>query len=305
MVLHRHFHEVVFPDGGILGIVSPSASSWHSKGHHLHSSFSGDSDDKDAPEGTNKAHSEAWLRASPPVQEYSSNLQKEVNALQSKWRDGITKLFHNYEEVHGLDQSRQEGWLKHKSNLQRSCEKLRDAIDRITEAKAVCEKAQMDEGSGLPALFKVSAKDPKRFKSLGPIKGCVRVNAETGETQYANCTCETGNLGSGCLDAVSMGGNTLSCSHILNKELANLPLADYFKDGGACRINSREPWNAPIVPKDVFVQMAEASKMSIGIDATAFLSLVPQCAALCRHHRVAQKHSRGDLISFLATAHDI
>jgi len=245
---------------------------------------------KDHPE--NLANSETFLRASPQIQQRVADLQKGIDEMQSKWRDGIMQFDGAYQHVHDTNVARMSSWMEQRTRLQRSCEKLRDALDRIMEAKEMCTRMQGEE---LAALFRIKAKDPKRFARFGDIKGCIRQNIETGEFEPEKCECIAGTENTGCLDAVGNVGNTLSCTHILNYRLPNMPLADFFKDGGACRVNSKEAWNDPIVAKEAFGS-TDLKKQSID-QVTNVLSVLPQCIPMSQTTLPSRTNSQGKLAS--------
>lgn len=192
---------------------------------------------------------EKYKLQSPPVKEAFEQMQQNIQDATSDWRRGFIKLDESYEQVHDLNGQRMKKWEQYKNKLQSSCERLRDALDGLYEAKGMCAMMQDQE---LPTLFKVKGNEPKRFKRFGKIKGCVRQDPETGLFTPAECECIAGNEMAGCVDSVGSMGNTLSCTHILEKELPNLPMGSYFEAGGACRINSDDPWNLPIISKDKF-----------------------------------------------------
>lgn len=244
---------------------------------------------------------EKFKASSPQVKEYVIKLQEDINNLQAKWRDGYIRFDKNYHTVHDAHVARGLAWEEHRTRLQRSCEKLRDSLDRINEAKEMCTRMQGEE---MPALFRLKAKDPVRFKRFGDIKGCLRQNFETGQYETANCECIAGTEQSGCTDAVGNVGNTLSCSHILNDQIPNMPLADFFKDGGACRVNNKEAWNDPIVSKKAFGPMMGVDEQAICPEAVNAMSVMPQCVSMLQRDTPCKRghRSQRDLGSFFVAA---
>lgn len=222
---------------------------------------------------------ETFKAHTPEVQARVMKLQENITEMQSKWHAGLGRYDAAYGNVHERHVERMKDWEVLRTRLERKCDSLRDAVDRLTEAKEMCSRMQGEE---LPALFKSKAKDPDRFARFGDIQGCVRQDLDTGQFVPEKCECVAGTEKAGCTDAVGLIGNTLSCSHILNKKLPEMPVADFFKDGGACRINSSEPWNDAIVNKseftDYLLQNREVvNKASIGMLASSAMSVLPQC----------------------------
>lgn len=286
------------------------------RGHHRASSFAegAEPDQVDAEKdsaGTGSQDkrelSEFYKAQSPDVQAYVTKVQDNILQMQSKWTDGLVRYDDSYQQMKTSNTARMEDWEVLKTRLQRKCESLRDAVDRLSEAKAMCARMQGEE---LPALFKIKAKDPDRVARFGDIQGCVRQDIETGEFVPEKCECVMGTEKAGCLDSIGNTANTLSCSHILNYRMPNMPLAEFFKEGGACEINSKEAWNDPIVHPNDFKNKSGSidddgvggiatTQSSVGPVATNTLSVMPQCISLLRRSSRGKPTSREELRAFL------
>lgn len=221
--------------------------------------------------------SENYKRASEPVQKFITKEQEDIVQMQKTWREKLIAYDNSYTKLHNTGLARMNAWEVGRTRLERECNKLRDKLDQLMEAKELCARMQDEE---LPAMFTVKAKDPARFRRFGDIKGCVHKNLETGAFEKAPCECIDGTEKLGCKDSVGNIYNTLSCSHILNKLVPSQPFASYFAEGGACRINSKEAWNDGIVDKSVFEKSATLHKESIDLGVTDVLSVAPQCVHL-------------------------
>lgn len=213
---------------------------------------------------------------SPPVQEYAKELQTIIDGDQAKWREGLMGFEAAYNKVHKAQKERMDMYEKLGTRLQRTCEKMRDGLDRLLEAKEMCMRMQEQE---LPAMFKIKAKDPKRFKRFGKISGCVRLDPDTGLYSANKCECLAGLLSTGCVDAVGKVGNTLSCTHILETELPALPMAQFFQDGGECSIKNNEAWNDAIIGRHAFDHKPPTQQSVMGPEAVSVVSVLLQGAA--------------------------
>lgn len=221
---------------------------------------------------------ESFKAASPAVREVMAHMQENITNTQNAWRDSFVKFDDAYRNLHSVNAGRMAAWETQKAKLTSACEKLRDSMERLHAAKAMC--AQM-QGEELAQLFKVKGTEPKRFHRFGDIQGCVRQDIETGELKPYPCECIAGDEKTGCVDAVGLTGNTLSCTHILEHELPNLPLADFFSDGGACRINSKDAWSNAIVPKSAVAKLAaDLQEQALSPILASALSVLPQCVSI-------------------------
>jgi len=221
---------------------------------------------------------ESFKADSPAVREVIGHMQENITNTQNSWRDSFIKFDDAYQNLHSVDVGRMAAWQTHKAKLTSACEKLRDSLERLHEAKAMCSQMQEEE---LAQMFKVKGTEPKRFKGFGNIQGCVRQDIETGEFKPYQCECIAGDEKTGCVDAVGLTGNTLSCTHILEHELPNLPMAGFFNDGGACRINSKDAWNDPIVPKNAVAKLAaDAREQALSPILASALCVLPQCVSI-------------------------
>jgi hypothetical protein len=227
----------------------------------------------DAKEDAAEANtwSEDMKAQSPAVKEQVRNMQTAIDEDQSKWRDGLVRFSEAYRGVHEQQAARMAQYTVLSTKLQRNCERLRDALDRLLEAKDMCSRMQDEE---LPGMFKISAKDPKRFKRFGDIQGCVRMNFDTGLWEPDKCECLAGMPSTGCIDAVGKVGNTLSCTHILETQLPSLPMAKFFEDGGECSIKNNEAWNDAIIPGNAFDK--KPAESSVGLEALSLISVLQQ-----------------------------
>lgn len=236
----------------------------------------GDVHEKYLVDSSGKRLDDRFAGFTPEVTQYFQDLQDSITDKQAKWRDGLINLDAGYTGVSGAHVARMNTWNGNKDKLQRQCEQLRDAVDRLNESKELCAKMQDEE---LPELFKIKVKDPKRFRRFGMPQGCVKMNLETGHVEPDKCECIAGTEKEGCIDAVGLTGNTLSCTHILNEQFPNMPLASFFTEGGACRVSgrveSKDAWSEEIIPKSVFggllgtnqVKSAAMGEMSLAVCA--------------------------------------
>jgi len=290
MRFSQHLQDALMSDVSNGELHQCTVPAGHVRAPHTASSFlEPNVDDPNDP----TTWSEKFKAQEPGVQNFVKDLQAGVDEMQSKWRDGFMRMDKAYNAVHASNGARMQAWDQLSTRLQRKCERLRDGLDRLLEAKEMCNRMQNEE---LPALFKIKAKDPDRFARFGNVKGCIRQDVETGEFVPASCECVAGTESSGCTDAVGNIGNTLSCSYILNYKLPNMPMADLFTDGGACRINSKEAWNDPIVAKGAF-DKSKQKEAALGLEVTNILSVLPQCVSTLHKAAHSQQCSEGRLTS--------
>mmetsp|Transcript_128279 Transcript_128279/g.256206 ORF Transcript_128279/g.256206 Transcript_128279/m.256206 type:complete len:302 (-) Transcript_128279:262-1167(-) len=191
------------------------------------------------------------------------DLQKVVDAVGKEWSEGAGAVDDASKQVSALVTQRNKSWEKHSVGLDNICRKLRDLLDSTATARRLCQKAQEDDQSGLPALFRKRAKDSKRFSAFqgGRINGCAEAQID-GTLSAVPCKCVEGLEESGCKDAHSPQGHQLLCTQVFNHRFNQLDLSDFFAVGGPCSIGSSSEINQPTVPSDAFSAVAKASAVT-------------------------------------------
>merc|ERR1719217_740660 len=98
-------------------------------------SFEEEQEAKEADAKEDAAEANTWseeMKAqSPAVQEQVRNMQTAIDEDQSKWRDGLVRFSAAYRGVHEQQAARMAQYAVLSTKLQRNCERLRDALDRL------------------------------------------------------------------------------------------------------------------------------------------------------------------------------
>mmetsp|Transcript_73184 Transcript_73184/g.136769 ORF Transcript_73184/g.136769 Transcript_73184/m.136769 type:complete len:270 (-) Transcript_73184:159-968(-) len=218
----------------------------------------------DAPSSFVAASPGSWVDAKdlPSLQQSTSKLQKDINALQDRFFVGLDDLKRAYDKAHGLWLAEQDVWKRGKEELATECTNLRNALDRLADDRLVCKYTQEDLRGGLPRLFMKRAREPYRFNRFqgGKIYGCADNTYDyNGLPKTTTCTCPTGDEKSGCLSDEKMRGHELLCTRMMNESVKDLNLMHAFDPGSLCNIDGSEKFNEAIIPSGEFEKSIKTS----------------------------------------------
>eukprot|EP00930_Biecheleria_cincta_P028688 TRINITY_DN20009_c0_g1_i1.p1 TRINITY_DN20009_c0_g1~~TRINITY_DN20009_c0_g1_i1.p1 ORF type:complete len:285 (-),score=73.85 TRINITY_DN20009_c0_g1_i1:33-815(-) len=175
------------------------------------------------------------------------SLRTQMEQMNEAWSKGRQAMEMSYGKTHSLKQQMDSIWKDSHDKLEAACLKLRDSLDKAGEDRVLCEEAQGSDAEGLPALFLKRFEEPDRFAKFqgGEIRGC-------GE---GKCSCPSGHEELGCQDATDRKRFELKCTDIMNRQVKDLDVLSYFRQGGACVINRKDEIVRPLVADEILKKM--------------------------------------------------
>lgn len=167
--------------------------------------------------------------------------QREANEANRNVERGLSAMERDHDSALSLEKSRDDSWKTLKKKLKGACEELRSALESSTENNELCHHAQIGE-VGMPELFRRLSKNAEKAEAYGPINVCVPKGIKKGvdSPELSPCTCTTGNLATGCLDAKDVSDHQLLCTWIQHTWLPNKKLRKFFEPGGLCNMSDYE-----------------------------------------------------------------